>query len=213
MSSLISQLLTFFWGTWYFCFFSRVPSPSHCRFWLGLWRPHWCSMLGVSTGKLQAGRSRGMGTMEKIAILWERVFFIPKTAAAKNTNQKPPTTSCWNLSRRHGWDFWKKRKKIIQGIHKIVYYSAGGNHLWPLNPRRKPGENSVFPHSRWFWQWCWYINCFWWAIITSLYWRGQYWRHKPGFSSATHCVGERRRIFLVGGGGGMAHYMYWPDSW
>ena len=32
--------------------FLRVPSPSHCRFWLGLWRPHWCSMLGVSTGKI-----------------------------------------------------------------------------------------------------------------------------------------------------------------
>ena len=135
------------------------------------------------------------------------------TAAAITTNIKPSTSNRWNMSRRHGWDVRKpKKRKLIWGLHQIVFSWPVGNSFIIWHQGQENEETVVFIAD--YSEKCWAIHCVWWGSIASLAWRGQYWRHKPGFISIEYRVREQQRkiLFSVGGGGKTQH-LSWPKSW
>ena len=196
----------------YVVFFLRVPSPSYAHFKLGPWQLHGFSPPAVLMGDIAGGEIQRHGGNEANGGRIGESLLLLKTAAAKTANQKPSTASRWNMGRRHGWDVQKIRK-LTQGLHWIISSWTGGTRFQPINPMMSPGENSGCFCSWWFWRRCWAMNCVWWEIIAFLAWRGQDWRHEPGFASVEHHVGERRRIrTFTGGGQGRTQHLSFPES-
>ena len=133
-----------FWATWRFCVFQRNNSPSHAHFWWVPWWPHWLSLPVMPIEDIIGGAIHGHGSNEVDGGHLGESLCRLKTSAAKTYNQKLSIANCQNMNRRHGWDIWKPKNKIIQGLHQIISSRTIWTSFWPLNPRRRPRGNIGF---------------------------------------------------------------------
>ena len=112
-----------------------------------------CSLLTMLMGDMAGGAIQRHGGQLSGWRLREIEYY--STRDCIHENQKLSTANRWNLSRSHGWDVQKQNKKLIWGLHQIVSSWPVRTRFQPLYLRRRPGGNSEFCSSSWFWWQCW----------------------------------------------------------
>ena len=179
-----------------FLIFLHVSSPSHANFYDKLDGLRHVLLQPCKWRARKVGRSIGMG---KIKTENSRVGYnllLIKTESTKK-NQKPLTTNCWNMSRHHGWDTEKQKKKTNPGPLSNSLSLAWKNSSFSSQPKEEVRSKQWIFHIWWLrWRFL-SINCVWRIIIVSLSRRAHYWFQELGFTPIKNRIGEwwTRRIF------------------